>query len=209
MSFKPPIPQAVVIEGPVGPIEAIVEDPELPATAVAVICHPHPLQGGTMNNKVVHTLARACNECSMPSVRFNYRGVGNSAGQYDNGNGETDDAMAVIAWATSRWPNRALYLAGFSFGGGVALRAAVRTDTARLITVAPAAARSPAPLVLPACPWLLIQGDADDVIDPVMVLEWVNTLSIKPQVRVMAGAGHFFHGRLIELREWVTQWLRH
>jgi uncharacterized protein len=209
MSFKPPTPQAVMIEGPSGPIEAIVEDPGLPADAMAVICHPHPQQGGTMNNKVVHTLARACNECGVPSVRFNYRGVGNSAGHYDEGRGETDDALAVVNWARSRWPNAVLWLAGFSFGGGVALRAAVRTGTSKLITVAPAAMRTAAPATLPTCPWLLIQGDADEVIDTAMVIDWVNTLTVKPQVQVMTSAGHFFHGRLIELRELVTQWLRH
>lgn len=207
MSFKPPVPESVIIAGPSGPLEAIVEDPGLSPRHIAVICHPHPLQGGTMNNKVVHTLARACNECGAPSVRFNYRGVGNSAGRYDEGVGETDDALAVIAWARVRWPAAELWLGGFSFGGGVALRAAVQAAPVRLVTVAPAAARSPAPAVLPACPWLLIQGDADEVIEPSLVLSWVESLTIKPQVQLMTGAGHFFHGRLVELRSSVTQWL--
>lgn len=190
-------------------LQAIVEAPlGAPPPAIAVICHPHPLQGGTMTNKVVHTLARACNEVGAPTVRFNYRGVGNSEGSYDEGVGETDDALAVIDWARSRWPGIPLWLAGFSFGGGVALRASVRTRTARLITVAPAAARATVPENLPDCPWLLIQGDADEVLPAAMVLAWARSLKVSPEIHVLEGAGHFFHGRLIELREAVYDWLK-
>ncbi|MGC3983046.1 MAG: alpha/beta hydrolase [Steroidobacteraceae bacterium] len=210
MAISLPVSQPVEIIGPVGPLQAIVDTPVEMVTApaaFAVICHPHPLQGGTMTNKVVHTLARACNECGVPSVRFNYRGVGSSAGSYDAGMGETDDAMAVIEWARLRWPATPLWLAGFSFGGGVALRAATRTATARLITVAPAAARDAPPMQLPDCPWLLLQGDADDVVPANMVLDWAQALAAPPQIKVLVGAGHFFHGRLIELREQVQNWL--
>ena len=209
MSFKPALPQPVEIAGPCGVLQAIVEQPEGDApAAIAIICHPHPLQGGAMTNKVVHTLARACNECGMPSVRFNYRGVGNSAGSYDAGVGETDDALAVAAWAQQRWPDAQLYLGGFSFGGGVALRAAIRIHCAGLITVAPSIARDAQFATLPECRWLLIQGDADEVIDANVVLQWAQSLSIKPEISVMTGASHFFHGRLIELRERVRNWLR-
>jgi uncharacterized protein len=207
MNAVPPTPEAVQIAGPSGVLGAIVDDPHTAHTAVAVICHPHPLHGGTMTNKVVHTLARACIECGAPAVRFNYRGVGKSAGSYGEGDGETEDALAVIAWAQTRWPNRVVWLAGFSFGGGVALRAAVRTPVARLITVAPATARAAPPSQLPDCPWLLIQGDADDVIPASMVLSWIESLRVKPQVKMMPAAGHFFHGRLAELRELVREWL--
>lgn len=209
MVSQPPPPQSIEIPGPCGVLQAIIEEPaNVPTAAFAVICHPHPLQGGTMTNKVVHTLARACNECGVPSVRFNYRGVGGSAGSYDGGVGETEDALAVIAWARGRWPDKPLWLTGFSFGGGVALRASLRTPTVRLITVAPAAAREAPPAQLPACPWLLIQGDADEVLPASMVLNWANSLSVRPETRVMSGAGHFFHGRLIELRELVRVWLQ-
>lgn len=208
MSFKPPTPEPIDIQGPCGTLQAIVEAPtDIEPTAVAVICHPHPLQGGAMTNKVVHTLARACNECGAPSVRFNYRGVGSSAGSYDAGVGETDDALAIIQWARQRWPNVPVWLCGFSFGGGVALRAAQRSEVARLITVAPAAAREAAPVQLPRCPWLLVQGDADEVIPAEMVLTWARSLATPPQIEVLHGAGHFFHGRLIELRELVRTWL--
>lgn len=209
MTFQPPVQQPCSIHGPSGVLQAIVEEPAgVAPPAIAVVCHPHPLQGGTMTNKVVHTLARACNELGVPTVRFNYRGVGNSEGSYDDGIGETDDALAVIDWARARWPDTPLWLAGFSFGGGVALRASVRTSTARLITVAPAAARATAPQVLPDCPWLLVQGDADEVIPAAMVLAWAKSLSVVPDIRVLEGAGHFFHGRLMELREVVRDWLK-
>lgn len=208
MVFQPPAPQPVTIPGPTGALQAIVEAPNSVApAAIAVVCHPHPLQGGTMTNKVVHTLARACNECGVPTVRFNYRGVGDSAGSYDGGVGETDDALAVIDWARARWPDVPLWLAGFSFGGSVALRASVRTQTARLITVAPGAAREAPPMQLPQCPWLLLQGEADEVISATMVLDWARALPVTPTIHVLPGAGHFFHGRLIELREAVRDWL--
>jgi alpha/beta superfamily hydrolase len=208
MTFQPPMPQPVNIDGPCGLLQAIVEEPIGAAPpAIAVVCHPHPLQGGTMTNKVVHTLARACNEVGAPTVRFNYRGVGASEGNYDDGVGETEDALAVIEWARARWPATTLWLAGFSFGGGVALRASVRTNTTRLITVAPAAARAGTQAV-PDCPWLLVQGDADDVVPAEMVLDWAKTLRVTPDIRVLTGAGHFFHGRLIELREVVRDWLQ-
>ncbi|MGD9843541.1 MAG: alpha/beta hydrolase [Steroidobacteraceae bacterium] len=205
MAYQPPLPQPVVIEGPSGVLQGIVEAPLTPS-AIAVICHPHPLHGGTMTNKVAHALARSCSECGMASVRFNYRGVGESAGSYDNGVGETDDALATVRWAQARWPGLAVNLAGFSFGGGVALRAALQIDCASLITVAPAVARDAPPTTLPTCPWLLVQGDADDVVPADTVLAWVNALATKPEVKVLAGAGHFFHGRLIELRELVRDW---
>lgn len=200
-------PESVIIAGPAGQLEAIVEDPGTPHSALGVICHPHPLHGGTMTNKVVHTVARAFNINGAPTVRFNYRGVGASSGSYDEGAGETDDALAVIAWAQARWPGRSVWLAGFSFGGGVALRAALRAPIVRLITIAPAVARAGPLAQLPTCPWLLIQGDADEVVPASMVLDWAESLTVAPEIKMMAGAGHFFHGRLVELRELIGDWL--
>jgi len=200
--------ESVVIPGPVGKLEAVLEIPANARTdVIGVICHPHPQFGGTMTNKVLYTLARAMHEHRVPTLRFNYRGVGGSEGQYDDGVGETDDALAAIDWMRARWPNAGLWLAGFSFGGGVALRASVRTDTARLVTIAPAAARQPAPAQLPTCPWLVVQGSADDVIPARMVLDWLLTLPINPDAELIEGAGHFFHGQLNELRQIVSKWL--
>jgi len=219
----PPRPQSLAIAGPAGNIEALLEEPEEPRPArFGVICHPHPLHGGTMHNKVVHTLARALHDFSVPTVRFNYRGVGASEGRYADGIGETDDAVAVIEWGRRRWPAAAPWLLGFSFGGGVALRAGTRAGARLLVTVAPPldrlvageAARS-APFG-PPCPWLIVQGDADDVIDPGAVLEWASEQSAARastglpalSVQVLHGAGHFFHGRLPELREAVASFIR-
>lgn len=210
MTFVPFPPQELRIPGPVGELQAIVEEPTgTTPRAYAVLCHLHPLYGGTMTNKIVHTLARTFNECGVPTVRFNYRGVGESAGAYDNGIGETEDAMTVIQWGRERWPNAKLWLAGVSFGGAVALRAALRSENEieRLVMVAPAAAREAPPPKLPTCPWLIVQGDADDVIPLEMVSGWVDRLPTQPELKILPGVGHYFHGRLVELRSTVREWL--
>ena len=208
MSFDPPRPQPLTIAGPAGVLEAILEDPGENASRIAVICHPHPQFGGTMTNKVVHTLARTFNQLVLASLRFNYRGVGASAGAYDEGRGETDDAVAVIDWALARKPGATLWLAGFSFGGAVALRAANRRLPERLITVAPAAAREdPANVQVPACPWLVVQGGRDDLIDCQSVEKWVAALQPRPKLVVLPEAEHFFHGKLNDLRATLFDWV--
>jgi uncharacterized protein len=166
------------------------------------------LYGGNMHNKVAHMLARACNEVGMPALRFNYRGVGKSAGSYDQGVGETEDALAALDWMRSRWPAAPLYLAGFSFGGAVALQAALQREVRRLITVAPAIERIATIASLPACPWLLIQGTADEVIDAAATQRWVATLPQPPRLVMLEGVSHFFHGHLTQLKDVVVQWLR-
>jgi len=220
--MKGPRAERVRLPGPAGEIEALVE---MPADAVTgaeqraetgaaparfgVVCHPHPLYGGTLDNKVVYTLARAFLELGVPSIRFNFRGVGGSSGSYDDGRGETADALAVIAYGRERWPGASLWLAGFSFGGAVAVRAAAQAGPERLVAVAPGITRVAMEGVgSPACPWLVVQGDADDVIEPAAVLDWAGRQSIAPAVRVLPGAGHFFHGRLHELRATVLDFLR-
>jgi alpha/beta superfamily hydrolase len=173
-----------------------------------VVCHPHPLYGGTLDNKVVYTLARAFEELGAPAIRFNFRGVGTSTGQYDEGIGETEDALAVIAYGRQRWPSAALWLAGFSIGGAVAIRAAGRAVPTRLVAVAPAIAWVNVQDVVTPSKWLVVQGDADDVVLPDSVLEWAAKRSPAPAVSVVAGAGHFFHGQLLELREIVLAFMR-
>jgi uncharacterized protein len=203
--------ERVTIPGPAGDLEALVEMPRTEETmrAVGVVCHPHPLYGGTLDNKVVYTLARAFIELDVPAIRFNFRGVGASSGRFDDGRGETADALAVIAYARHRWPDASLWLAGFSFGGAVALRAAAQARPDRLIAVAPGITRVAMDGVgSPSCPWLLVQGDADDVIEPAAVLEWAHRQSVAPAVQLLPGAGHFFHGRLHELRQLVLEFLR-
>lgn len=207
MNFRPPRVEPLNIAGPAGPIEALLEDPQVePRVGFGVVCHPHPLYGGTMTNKVVHTVARSLQEQGMPTVRFNYRGVGQSAGQYDEGRGETADALAVVAWGRERWPGVPLALAGFSFGSMVALLATPAAQPAELITVAPAVSNARfSALERPACPWLIIQGMSDEVVDYAQVEAFAARFVPPPALRLLPGVDHFFNGRLPELREAVLQ----
>ena len=208
--FRPPAPQPAQIDGPAGQLEARLEDPApgVAPAVVGVVCHPHPLYGGTMQNKVVHTLARAMQELGAPTVRFNFRGVGASAGSYDGGTGELEDALAVCAWARRRWSCQALWLAGFSFGSAVALQAAADVQPRSLVTVAPPVGRIiVSPVERPACPWLVVQGDHDELVDVVQVRRWVDEFAPPPRLVVLNEAEHFFHGRLGELRSTVLEFL--
>ena len=198
-----------IIHGPVGNIEILVDSPrQSEPSIVAIVCHPHPLFGGNMSNKVTHILARACNDLDATAVRFNFRGVGRSEGAHDDGRGEVDDVLAVVEWVKQRWPNAMLWLAGFSFGAAMALRAALRrSDIARLVTVAPALRWLQQVSQASHCPWLVIQGDRDELVDVDAVRGWLQTLSEPPSLVVLSGAEHFFHGRLNDLREAVKAWL--
>lgn len=198
-----PTKESVTIQGPVGQLEALLEQPEaFDGRRVAVLCHPHPQHQGTMQNKVVHTLARAMNDLGILAVRFNFRGVGASDGDYSDGLGELDDLEYVAAWARQRWPKSELWLAGFSFGAVVSARAAAQLAPARLVSIAPAVSILGRELAaVPAMPWLIVQGDADDVVACSDVIEWVETLEPRPELIVLPGVGHFFHGHLVPLRE--------
>lgn len=197
------------IAGPAGRIEAVVDHPiRETAVAVAVICHPHPLYHGTMTNKVVHTLARTTVRLGHPSVRFNFRGVGRSEGAYGDGVGEALDARAVVDWSRARWPDADLWLAGFSFGAFVALSIAADVAPARLLTVAPPLHRfDMGALPLPRCPWLIIQGEDDELVDAAAVEAWAATLDPAPELCLLGDTDHFFHGRLTLLREVATEFL--
>ena len=206
MSSGPPPREALTLDGPAGRIEVLLDTPAgALAPAVAVVCHPHPQHQGTMLNKVVHTLSRAFNDLQMPAVRFNFRGVGASEGAYADGVGETEDVLAVSAWAQRRFPGTDLWLAGFSFGAAVAVRAALSCPCRQLISVAPPVARMANLLdgASPACPWLLIQGTADEVVAASDVEAWVRKLSPAPELVLLPDVDHFFHGRLTLLRDAV------
>jgi hypothetical protein len=196
--------QRQTIAGPSGAIECAVDAPTGTPRGVAVVCHPHPQHGGTMDNKVVQTLARAFMQLGYTAVRFNFRGVGASAGAWAQGPGEIDDALAVIA--AFRAPEQPLVLAGFSFGGYVASNAAARLAGAggsaaeRLVLVAPAASRFDMASVPPST--LLIHGEADDVVPLAAVFDWARPQSLP--VTVIPGAGHFFHGQLSLLKSLVV-----
>jgi uncharacterized protein len=197
------------LAGPAGNLEGLLDTPQGgDDSRIAVICHPHPLYGGTMTNKVVHMLAKAFNELGVATIRFNYRGVGASSGTYDEGRGETLDTLAVIHWAQSRWPQAKLWMGGFSFGGAVALRAAAQVNPERLVTVAPAIQRvDVSGTAVPTCPWLIVQGDQDELVSAQEVEAWVDTLTPRPELTLLAGVDHFFHGRLNDLRDVVTRWV--
>jgi alpha/beta superfamily hydrolase len=199
--FRPPTPERVTIAGPAGPIEALVEVPEgFDGRAIAVVCHPHPLFGGTMQNKVVHMTARALQETGMATLRFNFRGVGASAGSFDDGRGETDDAVAACDYALTRWPGSALTLAGFSFGSFVAFKVASRRPAVRLYTIAPPVKRFDFDLhPVPSVPWTVIQGDRDELVDHDAVVAWAAAARPAPTLVTIQGGEHFFHGRLNEL----------
>ena len=202
-----PHTRRLAVPGPAGPIECAVDAPAegRAPRGVAVICHPHPQHGGTMDNKVAQTLARALVQLGYRSVRFNFRGVGASAGTWDEGRGEVDDALAVVA--AQREPGEPLVLAGFSFGGYVAAAAAARLQGAdaaeRLILVGPSTQKQ----TLPAVPadTLVVHGEHDDVVPLAATLAWARPQSLP--VVVVPGGGHFFHGQLgllktIVLRAW-------
>ena len=199
--------EALRIAGPAGELEALLEEPQqASAAAFGLVCHPHPQHGGTMHNKVVHTVARALQDQGLATLRFNYRGVGGSAGSYDAGRGECDDALAVIAWGRARWPGVPLVLAGFSFGALIALLAAPLAQPARLITVAPAVHLPTfTAIVQPSCPWLIIQGEADELVDFRQVEAWAAHFNPPPQLCLLPGVDHFFHRRLHELRAAVMR----
>lgn len=206
--------EKLLLTGPAGPLEALLEAPEGgPARAVAVVCHPHPLHGGTLHNKVAHMLARAARSAGAAALRFNFRGVGASGGAHAHGRGEVEDAGAAIAAMQARHPGLPLWLLGFSFGACVAL-ARAQLDAgqgrapARLVTVAPpAACYGLVTAAGPGCPWLLVQGGADEVVDAAAVMQWARSFAPAPRAAWMDGAGHFFHGRLTELRDHAIAFL--
>lgn len=201
--------ESIVITGPVGELEGVLEcEVEVPAF-IAVVCHPHPLYQGTMNNKVVTTLQRAYREMGGAVVRFNYRGVGQSQGSYGKGDGEADDLLSVVAWLRERYPNTPLRLAGFSFGTYVAASGAYQLaeqDQAaeHLLLVAPSVENFDfVPFQRTNCPVLVIQGEEDEVVSPRAVFHWVAQSPLLPTV-LRLDAGHFFHGKLVELAELVA-----
>jgi alpha/beta superfamily hydrolase len=202
VSFRPPTPERLEIAGPSGPLEALVETPaEFDGARMAVVCHPHPLFGGTMTNKVVHVAARALQEKGYATVRFNFRGVGTSAGAFDDGRGEADDATAVADWAAQRWPGATLTLAGFSFGSFVAFQVAGRRAALQLLMIAPPVRRFDfTQHAAPTVPWVVFQGDQDELVDWRDVKSWTETVTPAPTVVILPGAEHFFHGRLNDLR---------
>ena len=201
----------LLLDGPAGALEVAVDRSDAaPLPAVAIICHPLPIEGGTMHNKVVTMLARSLRELGLDTVRFNFRGTGNSEGSFDDGVGEADDLRAVAAWVRAQRPGAELWLAGFSFGAYVSLRMAAELQPSMLISIAPPVGRSWDfdSLVPPTCPWLVIQGEADEVVDPQAVFDWIDTMRDPPDLVRMPGTGHFFHRKLMDLRGAIKHGVR-
>lgn len=200
------------VEGPAGRLEALLESARgKEPVAVASVCHPHPLYRGTLNNKVTFTLARAAVDCGAAALRFNFRGVGASAGEYGGGRGEVGDLTACEQWLVRRFPGLPRWRLGFSFGAAVAIAASRARPCSALVTVAPPVSHLSEYGVEDGAPradrWLLVQGDRDEIVDPSAVLDWARRCDPKPELRVLRGAGHFFHGRLGELRASVSSML--
>lgn len=205
-------PERVLLAGEAGDIETLIEYPAGSPRAIAVGCHPHPLFGGSLTNKVIHTVSRAFLAAGAISIRFNFRGVGASSGAHDQGAGETRDLLAVVAHARDRWPQRPLWLGGFSFGAWVSLRAQAALAPALLVSVAPPVGRWDfAAIEPPRCPWLVIQGDRDELVEMAAVSRWLEDVarqpSVAPQLLQLAGADHFFHGRLHEVKDAVADFV--
>jgi len=204
-----PQSQQIVLDGPAGQLEALLEQPrETAAAGCAVVCHPHPLHGGTMQNKVVHTLARSFTGQGFITLRFNFRGVSESAGEFDDGRGERNDVIAAVDWLQSSYPELPLWMSGFSFGAAMAVLAAVKRQPAGLVSIAPAVLRmTPACSTQPDCPWLIVQGDRDELVDIDETVAWLNELDPGPELQIFENTEHFFHGRLVPLRAAVESFI--
>lgn len=198
--------QKYSITGMAGNLEGITHLPEGAPRAIAVVAHPLPTMGGTMDNKVVMTLAKTFVELGCATLRFNFRGTGDSAGEFDEGDGEVDDVLAVVSYAQQQYGELPLILSGFSFGGYVQARAAEQLLPHALVLIAPAIGRF-ASIATPHVPHntLLIHGDKDEIIPLADVLQWARMQHLP--IVVLPNATHFFHGRLNQIKEIVRRHL--
>lgn len=195
------------IAGPAGVIELACALPSIEPRALAIICHPHPLFGGAMGNKVVTTTERCLRELGAATLRFNFRGVGKSAGSFDHGIGESDDLSAVYQHARQYFAELPFWLAGFSFGSYVAARCANALGAAQLVSIAPPVESWDfSAFAAPSMPWLVLQGEADEVVSAEAVYAFVARQTPAPQLQRFPETSHFFHGKLLELRAGLQQY---
>ncbi len=208
-----------LITGPVGDLECILEVPsEVKHGYLAMLGHPHSLQGGTMSNKVVTTMARSFRELGIASIRFNFRGVGRSAGEYDAGIGESEDMLHLLSLCDcSGWT---VFFAGFSFGSYVSFRALTQYQSVfpkqrtALISIAPSVHNYDYSIPLqPATPWLIVMGEEDEIVPVELVQKFALTHPSKPIVSYFPDTSHFFHGKLLDLKNvlqaHICKWLSH
>ena len=198
--------RSLMIAGPFGQIEAILCEVTCKSSSdkprVAVLCHPHPLYGGTMDNKVVSTLARVYHDLGITTLRFNFRGVGGSEGAHADAIGEVDDLCFLSEWLMSRYPEAQLLLAGFSFGSAIAAAASERLPVMHMVLVAPPVTRySFATEGSFTCPVVLVLGGQDELVNGESVRLWMSQLQSPVEEILLSEASHFFHGQLIALRE--------
>lgn len=191
----------ILLPGPAGELETLIT-PKTTTNQIAIICHPHPLFSGTMHNKVVTTLSKTFQHLNMQTIRFNFRGVGKSTGSYADGVGEQQDLAFIIEWARQSSPQAEIWLAGFSFGAYISISVAAKNNYAGLVSIAPPVnhfAFDELPVI--TYPWIIAQGDQDDVVPAVEVYAWIDKLEPQPKVLRFPEAGHFFHGGLTLLKE--------
>jgi uncharacterized protein len=201
--------QKFFINGPAGKLETVLAEPESGQRGLAIIAHPHPLYGGTMDNKIVHILFNTLFELGFVCAKFNFRGVKKSEGVYDHGIGEIDDVVTVVKTVRDQYtvPPKPLLLGGFSFGGAIQAHAAQRLNPQNLVLVAPSVANLNAPPVAQYCKnTLIIHGDQDEIVPLQNILAWAAPQSLP--VVVIPGAAHFFHGNLLTLKRIVLNTYR-
>jgi alpha/beta superfamily hydrolase len=200
----------LLLGGPAGQIETLVAMPAEPPAAIAVVCHPHPLHGGALSNKVTYMVASCALKAGMVAARFNFRGVGRSEGAHDQGRGETEDTLAVVQWLRGQAPGLPLLLGGFSFGAFVSLKAAARAEPRWQVSIAPPFkyfANEPLP-PRPRASWLVVHAHDDEVVPYADTREVLLRYDPPPELVSLDGAGHFFHGKLGELEQAVGGFLR-
>ncbi len=197
----------LALEGPEGTLEAVLEGETENPAMIAIVCHPHPQFGGTMDNKVVTTLIRAARDAGAAALRFNFRGVGNSQGAYSDGIGEVEDLIAVHHWLTKQYPDRPLWLAGFSFGSFVAARGAEvlaangQAPKALMLVAPPVHHYGFEEIESVGCPVTVVQGEDDEVVPADKVFRWAENTTLTPDLIRFPDSGHFFHGQLVNLKE--------
>ncbi|RLA05530.1 MAG: alpha/beta hydrolase [Gammaproteobacteria bacterium] len=199
------------LPGEVGNIEAILHLPRenvnnIQSGPIFICCHPHPLYGGAMSNKVVHTLCRTFSKMGLPSLRFNFRGVGESKGTHDNGIGESRDLLLLCNIMKQNWPDSPLWLAGFSFGSWVAAHTAKQVGAEQLLSIAPPVKHFDFDTFdKPDCPWLILMGEEDEIVEPQSVFDWVDSQKSPPTLIKFAETGHFFHRQLVNMGQLLQQ----
>jgi alpha/beta superfamily hydrolase len=195
-------------EGPAGRIEALLKEPKGAITRAAIVCHPHPLHGGTLHNKVVYRIARAFYESGFAVMRFNFRGVGLSSGQHDYGRGEQEDLLAAIDFIQQKYAGAELWLSGFSFGAGVMLKVGCRKQAAALVAVGlPVSKYNFDDLIGCDKPKLLVQGALDEFGSVAELGRLAAKLTAPTRVVIIEGADHFLEGHLHELEQIISDFI--